>query len=66
MDADKQLGYETLHQVLVTFCQVLAPICPYISEHLHGLLTGDESVHLTDWPKYDAQYIDVEKETHYK
>jgi len=53
VDADKCSAYETLHEVLTTVCQLLAPICPFITETLYGYLTGDEkgSVHLTYFPE---------------
>lgn len=39
VDADKCSAYETLHEVLTTVCQLLAPICPFITEHLYSCLT---------------------------
>lgn len=39
VDADKCSAYETLHEVLTTVCQLLAPICPFIAEHLYQNLT---------------------------
>jgi len=50
-DADKANAYETLHYVLVRLSQVLAPFVPFLAEELFQKLTGEESVHLTDWPK---------------
>jgi isoleucyl-tRNA synthetase len=35
VDADKCSAYETLHEVLVTMTKLLAPICPFITEHLY-------------------------------
>jgi len=43
-------AFETLHYVLITFCKVLAPFAPFISEYIFKNLTGKESVHLEDWP----------------
>ena len=40
VDADKCSAYETLHEVLVTVCQLLAPICPFITEYLYGCLVS--------------------------
>lgn len=45
-----QDAIDTLHTALVTFCQVAAPLLPMVTEHLYLGLTGDDSVHLTDWP----------------
>lgn len=44
------VAFETLHYVLTTFCKVLAPFAPFISEYIFKNLTGLESVHLEDWP----------------
>ena len=32
---------------------MMAPIVPYLSEEMYTNLTGKESVHLADYPKYD-------------
>jgi isoleucyl-tRNA synthetase len=40
LDADKRSAYETLHEVLVTMTKLLAPICPFITEHLYGCLVS--------------------------
>jgi len=50
-DTDKNNAYRTLHYVLVRLSQVLAPFVPFLSEELFRNLTGEESVHLTDWPQ---------------
>jgi len=50
-DADKDNAYRTLHYVLVRLSQVLAPFVPFLSEELFRNLTGEESVHLTNWPE---------------
>jgi isoleucyl-tRNA synthetase len=57
-DADKMAAYETLHEVLVLLCQVAAPLTPFLTEAIYKNLTGDESVHLTDWPAPDQSRID--------
>jgi isoleucyl-tRNA synthetase len=49
-DDDKQQAYTTLHYVLVQMCLMMAPFTPFLSEELYRHLTGDESVHLCDWP----------------
>ena len=54
---DKFHAYATLHQVLLTFVRVLAPIAPFMSEEIFLNLSGDvesidrESVHLCPFPK---------------
>lgn len=47
---DKEAFYETTHHVLVTLSKLLAPLTPFVSEKMYRNLTGEESVHLTDWP----------------
>lgn len=48
---DKNNAYKTLHYVLVQLAKILAPFTPFIAEELYQKLTGEESVHLIDWPK---------------
>ncbi len=43
-------AHATLHECLVTTSQLLAPFCPFLADELHRVLTGDASVHLSDWP----------------
>jgi isoleucyl-tRNA synthetase len=59
---DRDDYYETLHFVLVTFSKLAAPITPFITEELYKNLTGEESVHLSDWPVYNAKLLDEELE----
>ena len=59
---DKNDFYETTFEVLVSLSQVLAPIAPFISEEIFRNLTGEESVHLTDWPKFDESLINQDLE----
>ena len=47
---EDESAFETLHYVLVTFCKILAPFAPFISEYIFKNLTGSESVHLENWP----------------
>lgn len=49
-DTDKNNAYRTLHYVLVQLSQILAPFTPFLAEELYQKLTGNESVHLLDWP----------------
>jgi len=56
-DGDKSSAYHTLYYVLVQFAKVLAPFSPFISEDIYKKLTGEESVHLVDFPTYDAQLV---------
>jgi isoleucyl-tRNA synthetase len=49
-EQDKADAYDTLSTVLVTLCRVAAPLLPLLTEHVYQGLTGERSVHLTDWP----------------
>ena len=46
----KKAVYLTTYEVLVTLSKITAPITPYISEEIYKKLTGQESVHLADFP----------------
>ncbi|MEX0919548.1 MAG: class I tRNA ligase family protein, partial [Candidatus Saccharimonadales bacterium] len=50
-DQDKADAYQTLHYVLTQTAMIFAPFTPFLSEELYRNLTGEESVHLIDWPK---------------
>lgn len=53
-DQDKQDAYNTLYSALVSLCQVSAPLLPLLTEEVYRGLTGQESVHLSDWPKIES------------
>ena len=57
---DKLAAYQTLHQVLLTFTKLLAPIMPFLAEKIYRNLVdaGDHSIHLEDYPTPDAKMID--------
>jgi isoleucyl-tRNA synthetase len=56
-------AHATLHEVLTVIAQLLAPLCPFITDELYrNLARTDESVHLTDWPECDTAAIDDELE----
>lgn len=48
--ADKEAAYITMSTVFSVLFKAAAPIIPFISEYLYRHLTGEESVHLEDWP----------------
>lgn len=50
-DDDKTMAYRTLHYVLAQLAKVMAPFTPFLSEELYRNLTGEESVHLVDFPE---------------
>jgi isoleucyl-tRNA synthetase len=43
-------AFDTLYTVLVTVSQVAAPLLPLVTEEIYRGLTGERSVHLSDWP----------------
>jgi isoleucyl-tRNA synthetase len=43
-------AFDTLFTVLEVVCRVTAPLLPLTTEEIWRGLTGDRSVHLTDWP----------------
>jgi len=51
-------AFDTLATVLRVLTQVMAPLTPLVSEEIHRGLTGDRSVHLTDWPVLPAHVAD--------
>ena len=57
-DGDKENAYQTLHYVLVELSKLMAPFTPFISEEIYKNLTGEESVHLADFPKVSKDLID--------
>ena len=60
-DGDKNEAYQTLHYVLLTFCQVAAPFIPFITENIYRNLRTDSmpiSVHLCDYPEADLAIRD--------
>ncbi|MBR2246238.1 MAG: isoleucine--tRNA ligase, partial [Bacilli bacterium] len=54
----KKAVYLTTYEVLVALCKLCAPLTPYLTEELYQKLTGEESVHLADFPKVDLDLID--------
>ena len=56
-DGDKLEAYETLYFTLVELTKIIAPFMPFISEHIYKELTGEKSVHLTNFPTYDESLI---------
>ena len=70
-DSDKTAAYETLYEVLVTVCRLLAPCIPFLTERMYqNLVAGDEaspdssvlpvSVHLCDYPVVNPVLLDAE------
>jgi isoleucyl-tRNA synthetase len=49
--AEGREAFDTLYAVLETLCRVAAPLLPLVTENVWQGLTGERSVHLTDWPR---------------
>lgn len=59
-DPQNAQAFDTLYTVLETLCRIAAPLAPLITENIWKGLTGERSVHLTDWPQASEFAIDVE------
>ncbi|GAB1542538.1 isoleucine--tRNA ligase [Scytonema sp. NUACC21] len=63
-DRDKLSAYKTLYDTLAIVTKLMAPMAPFISEHIYQNLVLSifpnqaESVHLASWPEWDATLID--------
>ena len=63
-DQEKQEVFGTLYSVLVQVSKALAPFMPFVAEEMYRNLTGEESVHLAEYPvakEFDAVIIDRTK-----
>jgi len=49
--AEAVAAYDTLGTALEVVCRVAAPLLPLLTETIWRGLTGEESVHLADWPE---------------
>ncbi len=67
-DADKLAAFATFYEVLVTFVEVVAPVLPFISEHIYQDLvvrvdnSAPVSVHHRNYPVANPAFIDVHLE----
>ncbi len=61
---DKRAAYQTLHEVLTTLCQLIAPIVPFLTESMYQNLVAGRiegapaSVHHQSFPMPDPAKID--------
>ena len=62
IDTSKKAVYKTTYEVLKGICLMAAPITPFVTEEIYTNLTGEESVHLASFSKYNEEYIDLELE----
>lgn len=58
LDDSKKSVYITTYEVLTGLCRMIAPVVPFVTEEIYTKLTGEKSVHLTDFPVYDESLID--------
>lgn len=64
MTQDKLSAYQTLYTCLETIAKLIAPIAPFYSDRLYADLVlaceqnSAESVHLADFPTYNASVVD--------
>ncbi|MFO1029485.1 MAG: isoleucine--tRNA ligase [Planctomycetota bacterium] len=49
-EGDKNDAYDTLFTCLVILCKAAAPLLPMLCEKVYQGLTGEASVHLSEWP----------------
>jgi isoleucyl-tRNA synthetase len=58
---DSAAAFATLYFALVTLTKLMAPVTPFLTDYLWGVLRppGEPpSVHLASWPDYDAGLLD--------
>jgi len=56
-------AFATLYQCLHTLTRLMAPVVPFLTDHVWGILRSGEdpdSVHLAAWPKPDRGLVDRE------
>ena len=62
LNNSKKCVYYTTYKTLLDLSKLIAPITPFISEEIYQNLTNEESVHLSDFPKYNKESINEEIE----
>ncbi len=62
LSQDKKAVYNTTWEVLEGVVRLCAPFAPYLTEELYHHLTGQESVHLADYPQVNEDLIRPEIE----
>jgi len=62
LNEDKKAVYNTTYEILVGISQMVAPFAPYLAEEIYRNLTGEISVHLSDYPQANMELIDKEEE----
>ena len=68
MEQDKINAYMTLYTALITLSKVSAPMIPFMTEEIYQNLVrsvdknAPESIHLTDFPRVNEEFIDKDLE----
>ncbi len=62
LNNSKKSVYITTYEVLTGLCELCAPVIPFTTEEIYKDLTGEESVHLADYPVCDESLIDEKLE----
>jgi len=57
-EQERNTTLSVMYGVLVTLSKTVAPFMPFISEEIYKNLTGEESVHLQDYPLGDKKLLD--------
>jgi isoleucyl-tRNA synthetase len=58
---DGSSAFATLYQCLETLTRLMAPIAPFLTDYVWGVLRGEnapDSVHLATWPEADEALVD--------
>ena len=62
MTTSKKSVYMTTYEVLLGLSKLIAPIASYTAEEIYTNLTGNTSVHLSDFPVCNEELIDLKLE----
>lgn len=62
MTTSKKSVYMTTYEVLEGLSKLIAPIASYTAEEIYTNLTGNTSVHLSDFPIFNEELIDLKLE----
>ena len=55
LEKDRNVCLSVMYQVLTTLTKLAAPMVPFITEEMFKNLTGEESVHLQEYPKAEGK-----------
>ncbi len=59
---DKKAVYATTYEILVGVAQLMAPFAPFLSDEIFTNLTGEESVHISNFPVCEESLINEKVE----